>query len=155
MPSLSVPGFEGRNIEVKSRGTLGGFVVTVDGQPAPAAARKNYFVLKRNDGQTVEVGVKTSYPDPAPILVLDDQEIRTARALSPFEWVWAGFPILLLFVGGALGGMLGGIAAVTNMSLLRSDKPAAVRYGLAALVSLAAITIWVVIGSVLQHQLRR
>lgn len=154
MSQVQLPGFEGRTIEVKSKNALGGFVVTVDGQPAPAATRKNYFLLNRNDGQTIEVGVKTSYPDPAPILIVDDQEIRTARALTPLEWGWAGFPILLLFVGGALGGMLGGIAAVTNINLLRSDKPAPLRFVLAAMVSLTAIMIWLIIGAILQGRMR-
>ncbi len=121
---LEVPGFEGQRLEIDA----GAFKKTLllNGVKAPSAGVGRYR-LTRNDGREVTTKWTMSF-DPAPSIVIDGQTIRTAPPLKWHEMAVVGAPLLLLFVGGAIGGLLGGVAATFNAKLMRSAQPAAVRY---------------------------
>jgi hypothetical protein len=63
--------------------------------------------------------------------------------------LWSGVPLLLLFVGGALGGILGGVAVTLNVRILRSDMNGIQRYGATAFVSLVSFGMYVAIARTL------
>lgn len=54
------------------------------------------------------------------------------------EYLWAGLPLLLVLVGGAIGGLVGATAANYNVKLFRSDTPKVTKYVLTGLISLMA-----------------
>lgn len=122
--TLEVPGFEGQRLEIDA----GAFKKTLllNGVKAPSAGIGKYR-LTRNDGREVTTKWTSSF-DPAPSIVIDGQTIRTAAPLKWHEMVLVGSPLLLVFIGGALGGLLGGVGASLNAKLIRSSQPAAVRY---------------------------
>jgi hypothetical protein len=141
---LEVAGFEGQRLEIDA----GPFKKTLllNGVPAPSAGI-GQFRLTRNDGR--EVTTKwTSSLDPAPSIVIDGQTIRTAPPLKWHEIAVIGLPVLLVVVGGAVGGLLGGVAATFNAKLMRSAQPVALRYaGCIALGGVAAFLYVIIAGA--------
>jgi hypothetical protein len=141
---LEIPGFEGQRLEIDA----GAFKKTLllNGVKAPSAGIGKYR-LTRNDGREVTTKWTSSF-DPAPSIVIDGQTIRTASPLKWHEMLVVGAPLLLVFVGGALGGLLGGVAATFNAKLIRSAQPAVVRYvGGIALACIAAILYLLIAGA--------
>ena len=148
---VSVPGFEGRRIEIQPGGAWGSSKLFVDGLPAPPGPKKGKFALRRNDGAEIVAFFKGGFPDPAPVLVVGEHTIRTADPLSTGQWIWAGFPLVLMILGGAIGGLLGGVATTVNVQLLRSGRKGVVPYVLSGLVSLAAIFGWLLVVSLIRR----
>jgi hypothetical protein len=141
---LEVPGFEGQRLEIDA----GAFKKTLlfNGVTAPSAGIGKYRIT-RDDGREVTTKWTSSF-DPAPSIVIDGQTIRTAAPLKWHEILLVGLPFLLVFVGGALGGLLGGVAATFNAKLIRSSQPAAVRYiGSIAVAAVAAVLYLLVAGA--------
>lgn len=56
-----------------------------------------------------------------------------------------GWPLVLVFLGGLVGGALGGAAYGINLAIYRSSLPIAAKIGLNILVGLAAIAGWLAI----------
>ena len=56
--------------------------------------------------------------------------------------VMCGWPFLLVFIGGAIGGGLGGAAYAINVGIYKSNLPAPVKVVLNLVVGIAAIAIW-------------
>jgi hypothetical protein len=141
---LEVPGFEGQRVEIDA----GAFKKTLllNGVKAPSAGIGQYR-LTRNDGREVTTKWTGSF-DPAPSIVIDGQTIRTAPPLKWYQIMAVGSPIVLVFIGGAIGGLLGGVAATFNAKLMRSAQPAAVRYiGCIALAGVAACLYMLLAGA--------
>lgn len=142
---LEIPGFEGQRLEIDA----GAFKKTLllNGVKAPSAGLGKYK-LTRNDGREVTAKWASSF-DPAPSIVVDGQTIRTAPPLKWHEMVVVGSPLLLVFVGGAIGGLLGAVAATFSAKLMRSSQSAAVRYvGGLALAGIAAVLYLLIAGAI-------
>jgi hypothetical protein len=60
--------------------------------------------------------------------------------------VLCGWPILLLFIGGAIGGALGGLAYGINIAIYRARIPILFKYILIPLVGFSAFGIWLIAG---------
>jgi len=71
------------------------------------------------------------------------------QKLKPFEYVWAGWPLIMVAFGGLLGGICGGAAAAINVTIFSSEKSTKYKYGVTFLVSLASILIYFIIIVVL------
>lgn len=56
--------------------------------------------------------------------------------------IMCGWPLLLVAIGGAVGGGLGGAAYAINMSIYKSQMPMVAKVLLNLLVGFAAIGIW-------------
>ncbi|BCM88974.1 hypothetical protein IAD21_00816 [Abditibacteriota bacterium] len=168
---VSLPGFEGRTITLESNMWSGQPKLTLDGyeikptihqnaaSPSPpgrksAKGSKNEFLLRQNDGREVLVRVKPAFPDPAPVLEVNGQIIRTARQLTIFEWIWAAFPLVLL-LGGIVGGGLGMFATITNLNLIREDSKGILRYVMCAVVTTFAFLTCFIVIAALQNLIKR
>ena len=151
---VHLPGFEGRTIFVEPNGLFSGPKLFIDGQQAPKGAERGQYLLRRSgDGREVTVSFKPVPPDPVPLLLVDGQTVRLAEPLAWYQWLVAGFPLLLLFMGGALGGFLGAAAMMVNANLMRSSLPTAARYGLSALVGLITFVTFIIIAALI-HGMR-
>jgi hypothetical protein len=80
-----------------------------------------------------------STPDALPA----DAEIK----LTPRDHVMCGWPLVLVAVGGAVGGGLGGLAYGINVWVYKSKLPTAVKIVLNPLIGLAAIAGWLAIAA--------
>ncbi len=61
----------------------------------------------------------------------------------------AGWPLLLLVLGGALGGACGGAAYFVNGKIFRSAMPEAKKHALAFLVGVAAVVLYILMVGIL------
>lgn len=150
MQTVSVPGFEGREVSVEIGSAFGKPKLFVDGLPAPPGDKKGHYALRRADGQIVPASFKGGFPDPIPMLEVGGHKIRLAEPLSTPQWIWAGFPLILILLGGAIGGLLGGLATVLNVQVMRSSWPVAARWAACAGLTFVAFALWLVVGTALQ-----
>jgi len=73
--------------------------------------------------------------------------------LKWYQWAWAGWPILLIFSGGAIGAVFGIIATSINVRLFRSELAPIVQYLAVAGVSGVAVALYFVIALAIQSLL--
>lgn len=79
-----------------------------------------------------------------PWLTANGQPVRIGNRLLWYEWIWIGFPFLLVFAGGLIGGIFGGLATALNHRIMRSQRGIMFRYGLSAFISICAITAFII-----------
>jgi hypothetical protein len=111
------------------------------------------YAVLNDDGREVKIRLKTNLADPVPVLLLNGETVRVARRLTWYEYAWISVPILLLFVGGALGGGIGGFATYTNSHLMRSDRSPGARYLLTGAISIAAVVAFIVTVAALRSSI--
>ena len=143
---VTYPGFEGRRLTVRTAGWFSGIQLQIDG--APVKPQKRLYLLRDNAGKEVQAKFGYNYIDPVPMLKIDGNPILLARPLTWYEYAWMGAPILLLFVGGALGALFGMWGAWTSGRIFRSDRGTAVKYLLTGAVSLAAVFGYLVLATI-------
>jgi len=151
---LVIPGIAGR-VEVEPPQLFAGPKLCVDGRPAPSGPKKGQYLLHRTDGTPVIAHFKGGFPDPSPSLVVGDQAIRLAEPLAWYEWAWAGLPLCLIFIGGAIGGGIGGMAMTVNAHIFRAPIPIPARYLISGMVTVIAIAAWLVIALAVQSRITR
>ena len=71
-----------------------------------------------------------------------------AQKLSPMVHIICGWPLILVFFGGAIGGALGGLAYGANIAIYKSDLPGALKIVLNPLVGILAIALWYLVALV-------
>lgn len=137
--AVNIEGFEGQQIEVKMSFWTGAKLF-LNGKPAPKGSKRGEMVLQRNDGKQV---IATWNPQALgldiPQLIVDGKTIILAKPLQWYQWIWGGWPVALLFVGGALGAIAGLIAFSINAQVFRSEMSNVVKYILTAAVSGIAV----------------
>lgn len=147
---VSIKGFEKQNIEVQSGGLLAGPKLLVAGQPAPAGTKRGEFRLRTDAGKEV---VATWKPQgmglDVPQLMVDGTLVKVVEPLPWYAWAWSVLPLFMLFVGGAIGGVLGAIAAVFNVRVFRSSMPTVARFLITAVISGVAVILYVILASLL------
>ena len=151
---INLPGFEGQTIVVKSAGMWKGPQLLVNGQPAPKGAKRGEMMLQANNGSAVVAKWKPQLFD-MPQLSVGAQTIKVIEPLKWYQWVWGGLPVALVFIGGALGALVGILAFGINSSLFRSNQSPIMKYVLTGLVSVVTIAIYVVLVTVLLSAVNR
>jgi hypothetical protein len=153
---VRLEGFEGQTIEIQPGGLFSGPKVLVNRQPAPKGNRRLDVILRRSDGTNVVATLKhRAFGLDVPQLVVDGKTIEVARPLKWYAWVWSALPLLLVFAGGALGGVAGFFGLTINAKIFHSQMNGLVKFVLTAIVSLligaAFVTVAVALGRVLSR----
>ncbi len=138
------PAFASQHLSVETASLLGGPKLLLNGEIVKR--QKGRYAVAADSGAEALIQMRYNLVDPVPTLKIDDEPVRLAEPLHWYEYPWGGLPILLVFTGGALGGFVGGIATVTNGRILRSDRGAAARYALKAVVTVSAAVIFFVLA---------
>jgi hypothetical protein len=146
-PDIAIPleGFEGRGLRYRIRGALRPGQLILDDKPLKRQRRK--YIARDNTGREVVLQLKPRLVDPVPTLRVDGKQLQLVAPLKWYEYLWAGLPLLLTVVGGAIGGGLGGAAAYQNVRLFRTDQRASRKYLDAAAISVAAVIAYLVLAS--------
>jgi hypothetical protein len=142
---LSYPGFEGQNLVVRSVG-LFGFRPSLLKAGMPLRRKNGCYVLTSNGGREVKVRLKRRVLDPLPKVTIGETQVDLARPLRTRELLWICFPLILACAGGALGGAVGGLAAYVSGHVFRSGRDPGEKYALTALVTLCALSGYVVLA---------
>ena len=146
---VKLPGMEGQNIAVRSAGAFSGARLVLNGEPI--VKQKGFFQLRSKTGSVLAVKFKSRFLDPIPNLEVGGMTIQVVPALQWYQYIWMGLPIVLLFMGGAIGGFCGGLAATTSSHIFRSERTESTKYALTGLISLGAFfTYFVIVATVMK-----
>jgi hypothetical protein len=144
---------EGQNLALRAAGTFTGAKLMLNGQEV--AKQNGFFNLRSNAGSTLAVKLKGRILDPIPNLEVGGQIIQLAPSLQWYQYAWMGIPIVLVFGGGAIGGLCGGLAAALSSRIFRSDRTEGMKYALTGLISLGAFFTYFVIAGTIVAAIRK
>jgi hypothetical protein len=146
--SVNLEGFEGQNIEVKISAWKGPKLL-VRGEPAQKGKKRGEMILQRNDGKQVIATWKPQFMGlDVPQLVIDGRTISLMEPLKWYQWVWSGLPILLLFVGGAIGALIGIISFSINAKVFRMKFNGIMKYVVSGIISILAVVLYFVLATI-------
>ena len=121
--TFGLPNLPDTIIEVSKSFWTGKPTVWVNGKLAEKAGDlSRAFLIPIADGTVKKLEVDRGGIDYIPRVYIDGERIEIARKLKLYELIIGGVPILLLFLGGALGALCGVIGTITNYKVLRSEK---------------------------------
>lgn len=142
-PISGVPGFESHRIILRSSGMFSGPKLLIDDEVIKGSWGK--YTLRRDDGTEVFARLVNNIFDPIPQLVVDG---KVYSSVPPLPWIqmgWAGAPILLLFIGGMIGAILGLLAAYLNTRIFRLELHIALKFVLTGFISCIAVLLCLII----------
>jgi hypothetical protein len=152
---VSLPGFTLQTIEVQ-HSMLSGSKLLVNGQPAEKDPGTGQMQLRRDDGVVVIAKLRRNMMGfDVPSLVVDGQVVKVVEPLKWYEWLWIALPILLIFVGGALGVICGGVAVLINANIFRTNRKLTMKFLFTGLISLAAGVVYLVVAILLTALISR
>lgn len=140
---LSVAGVAGP-IVVTTKEFWGHPIVSVAGVPAPRTGKR--FALPAVDGGVVQATLRTPFADPYPIVEVDGVQHRTGPSVPVFLRILVPLPILLFIVGGVLGGLIGALGFLANLTVARTQMAPAVKALAMVGVGIATAIVWLVIA---------
>ncbi len=150
-----IEGLEGQNIEVNVSFWAAPKLL-VNGEPAPKGTKRGEIVLQRNDGKQVTATWKPQFLGlDVPQLVVDGKVITLVEPLRWYQWIWGGWPVMLLLIGGALGAIAGIIAAAINAKVFRTELSDVLKYVVTGVVSVLAVVAYFVAAIILSLLINR
>lgn len=114
---------------------------------------KGRYPVTSDAGAVKLIQMRYNLIDPVPTLKIDEQAVNLLEPLQWYEYAWSGLPFLLVFAGGALGGLVGGAATIANGRIFRSNKGQVAKYGLAGLITVSAVVVFFVLAIALRAAL--
>ena len=145
-----IEGFEGQDIVVKSS-LLSGTKLYINDVKAPKGQRWGEMALTRNDGRVVPAMWKQQMLGfDTPQLVVEGKTIQLIEPLKWHEVVFAGLPLILIFIGGLLGAIVGLLAFTASTSIFRSGINKFSKYALAGLITIFAVLMYLVLATAFQ-----
>ncbi|MCE7980162.1 MAG: hypothetical protein DYG89_03135 [Caldilinea sp. CFX5] len=146
--SLNLAGFEGQRLEVKPSGFFSGPQLLVNGQAAAKGPKRGQLLLPRSDGRAVVAQWKPQFLGlDVPQLEVDGKPVNVVEPLKWYEWLWGGLPILLIFLGGALGAVAGVVAFKVNTQIFRSTSNPLLKFIFTAAVSALAVVVFLILAT--------
>lgn len=142
------PAFKAQRLTVEAAGVFHGPRLLLNG--TVVKKQKGRYTVTTDSGVETTIQLKYIYLDPIPKIKIGEETFEIASSLKWYEYVWIGIPIVLMFSGGAIGGLCGGVAAYASGRLFRSDRSSLAKYGLSALITMGAVVAFVVLGTVFQ-----
>lgn len=119
---VKVPELGDRELTVQRSEWTGRTTVFVDGRELSKQKQGGHYEVEAQDGSIHKIRIKGAGFAGVPKVYVDEKQIEIARKLSAAENIAAAIPLLLVFFGGAIGGVFGALATVLNMRVLRSNR---------------------------------
>lgn len=126
---------------------FGTHALLVGGQPAPRIRRRRY-ALPTTTGGTVEALLRTGFADPYPTVEVNGARFRTGPQTPVALRVLTLLPLLLVPIGGCLGGLIGALGFIANVTVARTRIPSAAKALSMIGVSAVALVAWVAVVAV-------
>ncbi|GIP60729.1 hypothetical protein MKX50_19220 [Paenibacillus sp. FSL W8-0186] len=146
---ITPTGFADQTLEVVTSGIGGNAKLMVNNQLVTAKKRQP-MILRRDDGQEVEaVWKKDLFGMDVPNIIIDGSLIQVAKPLPVAAKVWCFLPLVFIFIGGAIGALIGILAAAANMSVFRLPTNLVVKFIVTLLIDLVATGLLMFLASTL------
>jgi hypothetical protein len=153
--TASIEGFENQNIEV-AVSFWSGPKLLVNGEPAQKGSKRGEMILQRADGKQVSVSWKQQVLGlDVPQLIVDGKTTNLVEPLKWYQLVWGGLPILLVFVGGAIGAVVGLIGFSINTKIFRTKINGALKYLASGAVSVLSVIAYFIAALILSMLIGR
>lgn len=153
--NAKIEGFEGQDIEVKVSFWTGARLL-VNGEPAPKGAKRGEMALQRNDGKQAIARWKPQFLGlDVPQLDVDGKLVTFVEPLKWYQWLWGGWPVALLFFGGALGAIAGVIATTINAKVFRTEMSNVLKYVVSGAISGMAVLVYFITATILTLLINR
>ncbi|HCE44288.1 MAG TPA: hypothetical protein DET40_12130 [Lentisphaeria bacterium] len=122
--------------------------VLVDGKVADRDEKGTRYLIEDDAGNEIkfESGLDEKW---SPWLKADGDDVKLALPLAWYQWAWIGLPVILVFAGGLIGGMIGGATTYLNMLVMQSNRPAVLRYGVTLVLSSSAVVLYALLAVLL------
>jgi hypothetical protein len=146
--ALDIPGAKSQ-VQIRPMGWLRGARLFQDGKRAPWHRWGKSWLVELEDGGQVEVRyLPISLIYTLPCLEIAGRRVELGERIPTGLVVLALLPLLMVPVGGALGGALGGIGAAFNLHLARGNRGAGIKAALmlAVLVAAGALAVATITG---------
>jgi len=141
--------FKKQQLAVESANRFSGPQLLING--AIAEKTKGRYLVKDDLGADTTIQLKYNFLDPIPKVKIGNDVIELATPLKWYEYTWIGIPIILVFTGGAVGGIIGALSANASGKVFRGSRSTVAKYGLSALISLGGLIALVIAATILQH----
>jgi len=140
--NVPITGFDRRNLCVRVSYWIGTRLY-LDGKKVNPVEKKPFsrkysYSVKDNIGNPINIDLQYKGFDIIPVIVVNSIKYHLAKPLSAWEYIWISIPFILLFIGGALGGVLGGAAVFFNAILIRKIRHWIPRYLITGCTTLLA-----------------
>ncbi|MEJ5144443.1 hypothetical protein [Sphingobacterium sp. MYb388] len=91
------------------------------------------FLIPDSNGKIVKAYPKSAFPDIIPVLEINDVKYSIVERLPWYQMAFALLPFLLAFIGGGalgavLAGVIGAVASLLNIVILRNDQFGKIKY---------------------------
>ena len=112
--------------------------------------------LTRNDGRVVTARwLPQMFGFDTPQLEVDGKKYVLAQPLKWYEMTLAALPIVLVFIGGLLGAIVGVLASAANAALFRSGMNRVAKVLIALLIIVVAVILYLVLATLFQLAIGR
>jgi hypothetical protein len=120
---FALPGSSTASCRLEKSLWLGQLRLWYQGREIPRSKEKGkpFWIPGSANGKPVRVQVKGGGFD-LPSIDVDGVKVMLGRSLSTLEYAIGGIPLVLVFVGGAIGGASGAVGAMFNYRVLREAK---------------------------------
>jgi len=140
--------FETQRLKVETAGWFSGPKLLVNGVIVKKA--KGRYTVTADSGAETMIQLKYIFLDPIPKIKIGEDLVELASPLKWYEYAWIGIPIVLVFIGGAIGGLCGTVGAIASGRLFRSDRSSLSKYGLSALITIGAVIAYLILATLFQ-----
>jgi len=146
---VNAEGFEGQDIEIVVSFWTGTKLL-VNGEKAGKGPKRGQLLLKRNDGKEVIAMLKQKMLGlDVPQIEIDGKIIDLSKPLTWQQWLFAGSPVVVLFLGGALGAAIAIVGIYLNVKIFRSELSDVLKYILSIVVTASLIVGYLIFSVIL------
>lgn len=120
--SFQLSDFPGARFELETSMWTGRSKLFMNGNLLEQANEKGKpFLIPADKGQFVKAFPKASFPDTVPVLEINGTVNYVTEKLNWYQYLIAAIPMVLVLIGGAIGGVIGIISTMFNLSIFRQD----------------------------------
>lgn len=150
---FTIDSYPDSKFELESSVLTGRSYLYMDGKLLKQSTEKGLPFLIPTKTGIVKGFPKSTFPDFAPTLLIDGQKHQVAPKLEWYQFALGALPVLLVFLGGAVGGALGIAATIFNFQAFRSESNMSTKYARVITTNIAAYVIFLVLANFVLKQL--
>ncbi|MEO6303023.1 MAG: hypothetical protein ABIP51_07605 [Bacteroidia bacterium] len=126
---FQLPDFPNSNFEIETSIWTGKSKLLKDNVLIEQSSERGKpFLIPNKNGELIKAFPKPSLPDFAPTLEINGTKHQIVEKLKWFQYVLGGLPIILLFVGGAIGGAIGALGVMLSYNAFRQEGTETSKY---------------------------